>query len=200
MSLVEGLKQLRQLWEDKSQLRLIRVSNTRRSCNWQPVVPTAHRWRMRSLHLFGLWLCVAALLAAQTTAALRGLVLDPSGAVIPDAGITLSGPNDVHQTGAANDAGRFSFLGLAPGDYTIRATAPGFADSETKVNLDNGRVTSLDIHMTVAAARQEVTIPETLPSQVQVDPSQNAAQIVVQGKDLDVLADNADDMQADLQA
>jgi hypothetical protein len=155
---------------------------------------------MRSLHLFGLWLCVAALLAAQTTAALRGLVLDPSGAVIPDAGITLSGPNDVHQTGAANDAGRFSFLGLAPGDYTIRATAPGFADSETKVNLDNGRVTSLDIHMTGAAARQEVTIPETLPSQVQVDPSQNAAQIVVQGKDLDVLADNADDMQADLQA
>jgi len=116
------------------------------------------------------------------------------------AGITLSGPNGAQQIGAASETGSFSFLGLGPGEYTVRATAPGFAAFEIKLNLDNGRVTTLDIRMTVAEARQEVTIPDTLPSQVQVDPSQNAAQIVVQGKDLDVLADNADDMQADLQA
>jgi len=127
-------------------------------------------------------------------------VLDPSGAVIPNAGITLLGPNGVQQTSAASETGRFSFLGLGPGNYSIRATAPGFADAETKVNLDNGRVISVDIRMTVAEARQEVTIPDTLPSEVQVDPSQNAAQIVVQGKDLDILADNGDDMEADLQA
>jgi hypothetical protein len=152
------------------------------------------------MRLFGLWLCVAASLAAQTTAALRGLVLDPSGATIPYADITLSGPNGVRQTGAASETGSFVFLGLRPGDYTIHAMASGFAAFETKLNLDNGRVTPLDIHLTVATARQEVTIPETPPPEVQVDPSQNAAQIVVQGKDLDVLADNADDMAADLQA
>jgi len=152
------------------------------------------------VRLAGLWLCAAASLTAQTTAGLRGQVLDPSGAAIPDAAVALEGSKGAGQTAAANLSGSFSFLGLAPGDYTVRVTAPGFSVYETKLNLDGGRITALDIHMTLAVERQEVTIPESRPSQIQIDPSQNAAQIVVQGKDLNFLADNADDLQADLLA
>ena len=146
----------------------------------------------------GLWLCAAVSLAAQqTTAVLRGQVLDPSGAAIPRAALALTGPNGASQTGSANEAGNFVFPGLVPGGYVIKTTAPGFAVSETKLNLDAGRTTALDIRMTLAVERQEVTIPEDRSSQVQLDPSQNAAQIVVQGKDLDFLADNGNDLPAD---
>ena len=147
-----------------------------------------------------MWLCAAATVTAQTTAVLRGQVLDPSGAAIPSASIVLNGPNGIRQTSASNVAGTFSFLGLAAGEYTMRVTAPGFTVSETKLNVDGGRVTAVDIHMILAVERQEVTIPANTQSQVQVDPSQNAAQIVVQGKDLDFLADNGDDLEAELLA
>lgn len=41
----------------------------------------------------------------------------------------------------------------------MRVTAPGFDVSETKVNLDGGRITALDIHMTVALRRQRSDDP-----------------------------------------
>jgi hypothetical protein len=152
---------------------------------------------MRAL---ALCLFTAASLAAQTAATVRGVVLDPSGAAIPNAALDLSGPNGAHQTAETNEAGGYSVSGLAPGDYSIRAAAPGFAAFESKLNLDSGRVFTLDIHMIVAANRQQVTVSESQPAQLQVDPSQNAAQIVIQGKDLDFLSDNEDDLEADLLA
>ena len=147
-----------------------------------------------------LYLCAAASLLAQSTGGLRGQVLDPSGAAIPNAAISVSGPNRAAKTAATDESGNFTLAGLAPGDYTIRATAPGFAPFESKLNVADGRMTTLDIGMTVTLERQEVTVSETQTAQVRVDPSQNAAQIVVQGKDLDSLSDNADDLQADLLA
>jgi hypothetical protein len=150
--------------------------------------------------MLGLWLCAAVLLAAQTTAVLRGRVLDPSGAAIPSASVALAGPSGVSQTGTTNESGDFVFLGLPPGDYTIRTTVPGFAATEAKLSLDGGRATTLAIRLTLAVERQEITIPEGQSTQVQVDPTQNVSQIVVQGKDLDFLADNGDDLEADLLA
>ncbi|HYK62139.1 MAG TPA: TonB-dependent receptor [Bryobacteraceae bacterium] len=145
-----------------------------------------------------LCLFAAAMLTAQSTATVRGVVLDPSGAAIPNAALDLSGPNGAHQTTAANEAGGYSFTGLASGDYSLRVAAAGFAPSESKLSLDSGRVVTLDIHLVVAADRQQVTVSESQPAQVQVDPSLNAGQIVVQGKDLDFLSDNEDDLEADL--
>jgi hypothetical protein len=150
--------------------------------------------------MLGLWVCAAVSLAAQTTAVLRGRVLDPTDATIPNASIALAGPNNLSQTATTNESGNFVFLGLAPGDYLVRTTVPGFALSESKLNLDGGRTTTLDIHLALAVERQEVTIPEGRSSQLHVDPSQNVSQIVVQGKDLDFLADNGDDLEADLLA
>lgn len=44
-----------------------------------------------------------------------------------------------------------------------------------------------------------MTVSETQESEVQTDPSHNAAQVVLQGKDLDMLADSQNDLQTDLQ-
>jgi hypothetical protein len=155
-----------------------------------------------AMKLLGLWVCTTALLIAQgpAGAGLRGQVLDPTGAAIPNAAVTVTGANGVNRIGAADATGTFLFLGLAPGDYTVRTAAPGFAVSENQLNLIGSRITDLQIRMVVTLERQEVTVSEAQQSQVQVDPSHNAAQLVLQSKDLDMLAENQNDLQTDLAA
>jgi len=84
---------------------------------------------MRNLcNLFlALAVCACALLG-QALTSLTGSVSDPSGAVIPGATITIT--NDAtHATrqATADSGGRYSFLQVEPGTYTVTAKAPGFA-------------------------------------------------------------------------
>jgi hypothetical protein len=110
------------------------------------------------MRLLGLWLSTTALAAllvgqGQQGAGLRGRVIDPSGAVIPHAAVTLTGPNGVERNGAADAAGTFLFLALLPGNYSLRTTAPGFSVSEAQLNL-SGRITDVEVMLKVALERQ----------------------------------------------
>src|SRR5258708_134850 len=73
--------------------------------------------------------------AFAQTASLRGQVLDESGAVVPKATVTITGPsNQVKSTTAAAD-GSYSFTGLAPGEDTVQATAPNLEQQPVKIRL-----------------------------------------------------------------
>ncbi len=138
--------------------------------------------------------------AAQTTGILRGSIVDPSGAAVPNTGIMITGPNSTTKAVESDGSGGFSFPGLAPGQYSVRATAKGFDTYQITLDVAAGRVSSLEIHLTVALDRQEVTVAESQQTQVAVDPAQNASALVVNEKDLDALSDNPDDLEADLLA
>ena len=76
--------------------------------------------------------CFAAILLLSPplpgqTGSVRGRVLDESGAVVPDAAVALNGPSGPARQAQAAGDGTYAFLGLAPGGYTIRASAPGLA-------------------------------------------------------------------------
>jgi hypothetical protein len=78
--------------------------------------------------LICLWLAlIHALLYAQFGANLQGTVTDASGAVIPNARVTLT-DNETHrtQTMASSAEGFYRFAGLAPGIYTLAVEAPHF--------------------------------------------------------------------------
>lgn len=51
-------------------------------------------------------------------------------AVLPDAVVTISGPNGYSYTGAASSTGIVSLPGLYPGEYTIKTIKPGYLDSD----------------------------------------------------------------------
>ena len=51
---------------------------------------------------------------AQNTGTLRGRVLDPSGAGVPGASVTLSGPNNVVQVAQSDATGAFASNPLPP--------------------------------------------------------------------------------------
>jgi hypothetical protein len=60
---------------------------------------------------------------------LGGTVLDPSGAVIPNATVTMVGPIGT-RAAQSDPQGKFSFDRLVPGDYSVKAQAPGFKVAE----------------------------------------------------------------------
>ncbi len=98
--------------------------------------------------LLGLVLMVVAgpALAQTDNGRITGVVKDPSGAIVPGATVVLTNDltGDTRET-VANVQGRYSFLGLKPAPYTVKAQLSGFQPSEVKaqkvsasqeVNLD----------------------------------------------------------------
>ena len=144
-------------------------------------------------------LLIPAALMAQNTGSLRGQVTDPSGAAVPNASVTLTGPNNAVKVGQTDSSGNYAIPGLAPGQYTVRVMAPGFTLFEKNgLDLASGRVSNLDVPLSVQVEKQEVTVADT--QQIAIDPDKNAGALVLKGEDLDILPDDPDDLQADLLA
>src|SRR3984885_9994453 len=139
---------------------------------------------------------------AQPAGLLHGVVTDESGAVVPGAKVTVSNAAGPVKSSTAGNDGTYSVAGLDAGTYTVQATLPGFQQLKpASVELRGGTQTAtLDLQLTVAAEKQEVTVQENAGPQVSVDPSQNAGALVLRGADLQALSDDPDDLQADLQA
>src|SRR5262249_49629513 len=84
-------------------------------------------------------LCSSRLVFAQTTGSSEGRVTDESGAALPGATVELAGPKlqGARSTTTATD-GRYRFLSLTPGDYTVTASLPdlGRVQKRAIVTLD----------------------------------------------------------------
>jgi hypothetical protein len=78
---------------------------------------------------------VAPMLGQGPTGTLQGRVLDPSGAVIPQAQVTVTSPAGKTVSTVADAAGSYQVRGLAAGDYTVNATTPGFAPFTATVTV-----------------------------------------------------------------
>ena len=64
---------------------------------------------------------------AQTTGVLRGTVKDPSGAVVPGAGVAAAlEDTNVSRSAVSDPNGSYEFPALAVGRYQLQVEAPGF--------------------------------------------------------------------------
>lgn len=88
---------------------------------------------MRKLsELVSLCLFLTVLSYGQTTS-ISGTVADPSGAVIPNAVVSVTNTQTgLQRSDTADTQGRYTLPQLPPGSYTLKATATGFA--ETTIN------------------------------------------------------------------
>ncbi len=137
-------------------------------------------------------------LLAQT-ASVRGRVVDPSGAVVPRATVTLTDSAGAMITETTQGDGSFSVATIAPGEYNIVANAPNLEQEKPlRVSLHPG-ANSIRLELRIAAIRQQTTVQETGQG-ISTDASNNASALVLQGKDLESLGNSPEDLSADLQA
>jgi hypothetical protein len=140
--------------------------------------------------------------APAATAALRGQIGDPTGALIPGAQIKVTtAQGQPVQSTTADAAGNYQVRGLPAGSYVIEADYQGFASFvSAPISLNPGQVKIVNIKMAIEAAEQQVVVTEEGNPQVSVDAADNASAIVIKGKDLDALSDDPDELSNELQA
>lgn len=152
--------------------------------------------------IFGaLLLCGAAFAGAQAqTGSIQGTITDPTGAVIPASNVTVTGDNGLSTTVTSGGNGAYAIGQLAPGHYTVSASAQGFATSAPHdVTVTAGKPVIADVALALPVEQQQVTVNSGDVS-VDTSPDNNANAIVIKGKDLDALSDDPDELQSELQA
>ena len=145
--------------------------------------------------------CFSAALFAQAAGiSLRGQVTDPSGAAIPAATVTITGPGGTTQQAQTNEQGEYVFRNLAAGAYTVRINIKGFSEfNKPSVEIASGRAQVLNAQLTVSMQKQEVNV-QSETSQIGVSPENNVSALVLKGEALKSLSDDPDELQSELQA
>jgi hypothetical protein len=138
--------------------------------------------------------------AAGGSSTLRGQVTDPSGSYVTTATIVLTTPSGDAITAQTDKNGNYEIKGLTTGKYSLKVIADGFTDF-SKDGIDVGAgVNKLDVKLAIQTQEQKVMVTDDAAAALSVDPASNAGAIVIQGKDLDALSDDPDELQSDLQA
>src|SRR5262252_3018969 len=131
---------------------------------------------MRSFAAPWLGVLLASLLATgaaigqdiATKGTIGGKVADSTGAVIPNAKVTVTGPTG-ERVATANETGDFEFTNLIPGKYNVKAELTGFKStvvpgievfvgktSSLKLTLEAGSITEV-VEVTAGAATVDTT-------------------------------------------
>ncbi len=113
-----------------------------------------------------------------------GTITDASGAVIPDATITitLNGVGGLSRVVKSNSSGNYTATNLPAGTYTITVTVPKFETSSSQnVVLNVAQIRTLNAELHVGSENQTVTVQENA---VAVDTSSSAQSGTISGTQL----------------
>jgi len=117
------------------------------------------------LALLGLALNVAmcrtaAAQAGTAAAALNGTVRDPSGAVVPDATVTLTNTRTgFKQETKSNSTGNFSLVNISPGNYTATVSKEGFStEKASEFELAVNQTATINFELKVGATSSTVQV------------------------------------------
>ena len=155
--------------------------------------------------LFGLAVLLAIvprggnLLAQTPTGGLSGVVSDPSGGVVAKAAVRLTSASGASLDTVTKRDGSYEFKGLEPGTYTLTAVAKGFAIfTQEDVQILADKTQQLNIGLLIQVEQEKVEVSDS-STKVDIAPSNNAGAVVMQGKDLEELSDDPDELQSELQ-
>jgi hypothetical protein len=133
-----------------------------------------------------LTLCIVALLAVpmaaqKTSGTIRGIVTDPSGAVLANIPVVITNTETgLERTVTTNTQGEYVAPEIAVGVYKVTVKAPNFKESvSNNVDLHTSSTQTLNIQLQVGSTSEQVTVAA---SEVQVQTDNAALGEVVTGE------------------
>lgn len=144
---------------------------------------------------FTLMWCLLPTFAQNVSGTLTGIVSDSSGAVVPNASVTMKNEDsgDLRKT-VTNGEGYFSITAVQPGKYTVTVDAKGFKGWEQRGIVFNSgdKRTLSEITLTVGAAGETVLVEGTISEISPVDSGEKAAVITTKElQNVSILGSNA---------
>lgn len=95
---------------------------------------------------------------------IRGKVLSEDGEPLPGIVVSLSGESVQKKQFISTEEGYFEFANLPPGSYDVEAELEGFNKKVHKgVRVYGGKISELEITLSFAAIREEITVTAQLP-------------------------------------
>ncbi len=129
-------------------------------------------------------LCTLLLLTAgfgysqAVNATLLGTVSDSSGAIVPNAKVTLTEVNTgVNRSGQTNESGNYTFPDMPPGQYSVTVEVSGFKKETRKdIALTVNSSTRVDVQLTPGNVTETVEVTGA-PPLLQTDRADTGAQL-----------------------
>src|SRR5437016_310576 len=105
------------------------------------------------------------------TGSIQGVVSDPSGAVIPGAGVTATNvATQVKTTRQTTEAGLYNLSPLEAGEYSVTVSAGGFQTIvQTRVVVDALASVGLNFTLKLGNTSEQITVVDTPPQLNTVD-------------------------------
>ena len=121
------------------------------------------------------------------TFSLLGTVVDPTGAGVPGAQVTIHKTDGGFSCTAASDSsGAFRFAALPAGNFEVLVRGEAFASEKTEIRIADRSPAPLRITLKLADVRQEVTVTDSA-AQVSTEASQNLDTVTLDRQMLDNL-------------
>jgi hypothetical protein len=115
--------------------------------------------------------------AQETTAAVQGVVTDPTGAVVPNAKVTATSEKLLRPVATTTDShGFYRLNALPPSNYVITVTGGGMAAKATNLNLVAGDLPNLNITLTASGTEAIIDVSSSVAS---VDVTQSKVETVI---------------------
>ena len=109
--------------------------------------------------VFSLVIVAGTSIAQVATTSLRGVIKDPTGAVVPNAKVTLiNAANGQTLSTTSNAAGEYSFPQIIPAHYTIAVHSTGFGDQKKTAELLVNQPATVDFSMTLQSTSEVVNV------------------------------------------
>jgi hypothetical protein len=120
--------------------------------------------RLSSLLALCVFLCVGHTAFAQFSGTVSGVVVDPSGAIVPGAALTLrNSATNEQRLATSSAAGIYQFVSLAPGSYELTTTMKGFSTSKTSLTLETNQPLNVPVSLAVGSAAEIVDVSSQAP-------------------------------------
>lgn len=131
------------------------------------------------------------------TGTIQGILTDSSGGSIPNARVTAidEAKNILVREMTTSADGRFALRNLLPGNYTVKAEAPGFKALERRaLTLDQNQIMDLGVlSLEVGQTTEAITVEAQVPL---VDTSTSQKSFVISSRQVTELSLNGRDFQS----
>lgn len=104
-------------------------------------------------------IAVSSAQSAGNSGSLTGVVMDPTGAVVPQAIVILSNPvSGYHRSATTDNAGHYQFTNIPLNPYHVTITAPGFTPSAQDVDVRSTVPLQVNLTLKVGGSDTVVTV------------------------------------------